>query len=408
MRFLATGFLERARLAGGRLLGERDGNATAIAVFALVFMGLLAVAGLETAVNEHRSATASVESVEALYAAEAGLNAVLGDWPGDEFVDVAAGDSLDLGWDTLPNGARYRAVIRRYDDNVTQQMRAIKVEAQGSGALGGRGVLWVWTTVPILHLAAVNAGGLVTFRGGAVSDAYDSREGDYGSGPVYPDGDIMTNGSLNIQGAGTQVRGDATVGGVITNSGAGVTGTMTMGAPPQEYPSMPCPTTGFTSAASVPTGSRITYSAATGNLTVTGDSILLTSGSYYFNNVSLSGQTRFIVPVGQSVEIFIAGSWTVSGNARINNNTRDASKMAVYGCGSSTAAWSMSSGNEGYFSVYAPLHNVTLSGGNAFYGAMTVGGLDVAGGAPYHFDRALLAGNHRGVILRRSWTQLAR
>ena len=393
---------------GSRLVRERKGSASAIAVFALIFMGLLAVAGLETAVNERRGAAAAVQSVEALYAAEAGLNSVLGNWPAAQFVSIVAGDSLDLGWDTLPNGARYRAVIRRYDDNVTQQMRAIKVEAQAPGRLGGRGVLWVWTTVPILHLAAVNAGGLVTFRGGAISDAYDSREGNYGLGPVYPDGDIMTNGSLSIQGTGTQVRGDATVGGIITNSGAGVTGTMTVGAPPQEYPSMPCPTTGFTAAAQIPTGSRITYSAATGNLTVTGDSIVLSSGSYYFNNVSLSGQTRFIVPVGQTVEIFIAGAWTVSGQAQINNNTRDASKMAVYGCGASTAAWSMSSGNQGYFSVYAPLHNVTLTGGNAFYGAMTVGGLDVAGGAPYHFDRALLAGNHRGMILRRSWTQLSR
>lgn len=389
------------------MVRDRKGSAAAIVVFALAFMGLLAVAGLETAVNEQRGATAIARSAEALYAAEAGLNSVLGDWPAAEFVTVGVGDSLDLGWDTLPNGARYRAVIRRYDDGVTQQMRAIKVEAQGRGALGGRGVLWMWTTVPILHLGAVNAGGLVTLRGGAISNAYDSREGFYGVGPVYPEGHIMTNGTLDIQGAGTQVQGNAIVGGLVLNPG-GVTGTVTVAAAPVEYPTMPCPTTGYTPAASMPTGTKITYNATTGNLAVTGDTIRLTSGTYYFNSVSLSGQTKFVIDPGSEVEIFIRDAWTVAGQAQINNLNRDASDLAIYGCGTSTTPWSMSSGNEGYFTIYAPLHPMLLSGGNAFYGAMTVGSLDVSGGAPYHFDKALLAGNHRGIILSRSWTQLAR
>ena len=392
-----------------RLVRERKGSASAIAVFALLFMGLLAVAGMEAAVNERRGAAAAVNSIEALYAAEAGLNAVLGNWPAAQFVSVVAGDSLDLGWTTLPNGARYRAVIRRYDDNVTQQMRAIKVEAQGTGRLGGRGVLWVWTTVPILHRAAVNAGGLVRFRGGAYSDAYDSREGDYGVAPTYADGDIMTNGNLSIEGAGTQIRGDAFVTGVVTNTGSGVTGTTNVGSTPQEYPAMPCPTTGFTTSAQIATNPPKVTVDAGGNLVLSGDSLTLASGAYYFNNVTMSNPSaKLIVPPGASVEIFVAGTWSVSGNASINNRTREASRLSIYGCGPSTTTWSMSSGNAGYFSVYAPLHPMTLSGGNAFFGAMTVASLDVAGGAPFHFDRALLAGNHRGVILRRSWTQLSR
>ncbi|MGH7482766.1 MAG: hypothetical protein ACRELV_11475, partial [Longimicrobiales bacterium] len=232
-------------------LGDRRGSAAAIVVLALAFMGMLAVAGLETAVNEHRGASATVRSAEALYAAEAGMNAILGDWPAAQFVGVAAGDSLDMGWTNLPNGARYHAVIRRYDDGAMQQMRAIKVEAHGDGPLGGRAVLWVWTTVPILHMAAVNAGGNVRFRGGAMSDAYDSREGDYGGGPIYPEGHIMTNGDLSVEGNTTQVGGDATASGTVTSTGT-VTGTVTSGAPPIEYPPMPCPTTGYTQTTDLP------------------------------------------------------------------------------------------------------------------------------------------------------------
>ena len=384
---------------------NRRGSAAAIVILAMAFMGLLAVAGLETAVNETRGASAMAQSAEALYAAEAGLNSVLGDWPANQFVTVGVGDSLDMGWVTLPNGASYRAVIRRYDDGVMQQMRAIKVEAQGAGALGGRGVLWVWTTVPILYLGAVNAGGQVTLRGGAVSDAYDSREGDYGLGPVYPEGHINTNGNLSVEGSGSQVQGNAVVGGVVTGT---VTGSVAILQPPVEYPDLPCPTTGYTSAASMPTGPKITYSAITGNLSVTGDTIRLSAGTYYFNSVSLSGQTKFVIDDGADVEIFVRDAWTVSGQAQINNLSRDASNLSIYGCGTSTTPWSMSSGNSGYFTVYAPRHPMLLSGGNAFHGAMTVGSLDVSGGAPYHFDKALLAGNHRGVILSRSWTQIPR
>lgn len=388
------------------IVGDRRGSSTAIVVFALAFMGLLAVAGLETAVNEHRSATATANSADALYAAEAGLNRVLGDWPDAQFVDVVPGDSLDMGWTTLPNGARYRAVIRRYDEGVVQQMRAIKVESQGVGPLGGRGVLWVWTTVPILHKAAVNAGGLVRFRGGAVSDAYDSRDGDYGVGPITQDGDIMTNGSVDLQGNKSGVGGDAIVSGTVNKPGQ-VTGSVTEGAPPQEYPAMPCPSS-YTPITDMPVTPGVVYDALTGALVITSTTLTLPSGEYNFSSITMSGGATLDVAADSDVEIFVSGAIDISGNSHINNSTRDASNLTFYGCGTGTSTWNMSSGNNGYFSVYAPTREVILSGGNEVFGALTVGSLDNAGGSDIHFDKALLAGNHRGEIVSRSWTQLAR
>lgn len=388
--------------------GARDerGSVTVIIVFALVFMGLLAVAGLEMSVNETRSAVAVSHSADALYAAEAGLNHVLGDWPDDQFVGTVAGDSLDLGWQTLSNGARYRAVIRRYDDNVVQQLRAIKVEGRGTGAYAGRGVLWVWTTVPILHLAAVNAGGLVQFRGGAESDAYDSRDGDYGVGPITNEGHIMTNGDVSLQGNNTFIGGDARVSGTVNKPGQ-VAGNVVQGAPPQEYPTMPCPSS-YTSVTDMPVAGGVVYDPLTGALVITGGTLTLPSGEYYFSSITMSGGGMLEVAAGSDVEIFVSGAVDVSGNSYVNNQTRDASNMTLYGCGTGTDPWNMSSGNNGYFSVYAPTRTVRLSGGNAVYGALTVGSLDNAGGSDIHFDKALLAGNHRGQILTRSWTQLAR
>ncbi|MGH7481366.1 MAG: DUF7305 domain-containing protein, partial [Longimicrobiales bacterium] len=282
----------------------------------------------------------------------------------------------------------------------------IKVEAHGDGPLGGRAVLWVWTTVPILHMAAVNAGGNVRFRGGALSDAYDSREGDYGGGPIYPEGHIMTNGDLSVEGNTTQVGGDATASGTVTSSGT-VTGTVTSGAPPIEYPPMPCPTTGYTQTTDLPLTPGLALSLG-GALTLSNADLVLPSGTYYFSSITASGNSSLQPAAGASVDIFVSGAVDFSGQAKINNTTRDASNFTFYGCGSTTSPWKMSSGNEGYFTLYAPTKDVILSGGNALYGAVTAKTFDNAGGADLHFDKALLAGNHRGQIVSRSWTQLAR
>ena len=164
----------RSRLARG------EGFALPAVIFALVLMSTVAVAALLTAGDEQLSSRAVRESSGAFYAAEAGLNVVWAAWP-DSLVDLLEpGDSTDLGWQTLDNGASYRGVIQRYD-NGGQPVYGLRVEGRGAGPLGGQRVLSfaltrVSTSVTLNVPGAFNMAGNATIGddGGVVVDGNDN------------------------------------------------------------------------------------------------------------------------------------------------------------------------------------------------------------------------------------------
>ncbi len=130
---------------------SREGFVLAAVIFTIAILGLLAVAALATANDERRSSRAVRESGSALYAAEAGANMILGtavttvvDSPKtvlDTLAEgMASGDSIDLGWNTLPSGASYRGVFHRYDSG-GKKMFALDVTGRGAGPWGGQRLL---------------------------------------------------------------------------------------------------------------------------------------------------------------------------------------------------------------------------------------------------------------------------
>lgn len=148
-----------------RLLTGRDGFAMPVAIFALVIMGTLAVASIITALDETRSSRAMIQSAEAFYAAEAGLNQAWSTWNLAQVGAVDPGQELDLGWDTLQSGARYRALVRRVDNEIPDQpLYWVRVESRGADDAGGQRVLSLFLTVgenhPFEQAAVVNRGQL--------------------------------------------------------------------------------------------------------------------------------------------------------------------------------------------------------------------------------------------------------
>lgn len=125
-----------------RVLG-REGFVMPAVVFVFVIVSVLAVVTLRLASDEQRASRALRESGTALYAAEAGVHLVWatqadsGGTVADSAVaSLAGGDSVDLGWRTLPDGAGYRAVIHRVDDG-GQELYLLVIESRGAGPLGG-------------------------------------------------------------------------------------------------------------------------------------------------------------------------------------------------------------------------------------------------------------------------------
>ena len=121
-----------------------------LVLFGLILMSTVAVASLLTSQDEHKSSRAMRESSASFYAAEAGLNEVFATWSTIQTgVDaLAPGDSLDLGWRTLDQGASYRAVVHRWH-NDDQPMYQLLVEGRNRGAKNGQRMLsFMLTSAP--------------------------------------------------------------------------------------------------------------------------------------------------------------------------------------------------------------------------------------------------------------------
>ncbi len=189
-------------------LRERSGFALPLVIIALLLMGTMAVAALATSSDERRSARAMRRSVAAFYAAEAGLYDVRAAWSDSLVSALGPGDSVDLGWRTVDSGARYRAVIHRYDDNLSQKIFGLAVDGRGAGPRGGQRQLTFMMTDPRLplhhnfHATFVSIGGLVNAgSSGSISGYDDSNpsddcaEGDQ-PGAVTPDSSLWEGATL--------------------------------------------------------------------------------------------------------------------------------------------------------------------------------------------------------------------
>ncbi len=115
---------------------SQEGFALPAVIFILALLGVLAVTSLMTTGDARRASHGMRESAVGFYAAEAGANLVLADWDSLEYDTLFAGpgDTVDFGWQTLPeNGASYHAVIQRVD-NGGEEMYALRVSGRGARA----------------------------------------------------------------------------------------------------------------------------------------------------------------------------------------------------------------------------------------------------------------------------------
>jgi len=119
----------------------RRGFALPVVIFVLVLLSVIATTALVTSGDEGKASQAMYESSRAFYAAEAGLNAVLASWPDSAVDELEPGDILDLGWQSLPDGAQYRAEIRRTDFDRIEESYSITVESRGANPRAGQRVL---------------------------------------------------------------------------------------------------------------------------------------------------------------------------------------------------------------------------------------------------------------------------
>ena len=192
-------------------------------MFGLVIMTTLAVVAMLNSSDELLSSRAMRTSSAAFYAAEAGMHETYAKWDSYSGIDsIAPGDSLDLGWQTLANGASYRAVVHRWDGGDSPAYQ-VQVEGRSAGSAGAQKTLSLSLTSALGSGLKVGecCDGAATVRGEVAVDdessinGYDQHPPGWGSAGVCSDelsdqsGLIMEDTSeLNIDDDESTIDGD--------------------------------------------------------------------------------------------------------------------------------------------------------------------------------------------------------
>jgi hypothetical protein len=240
----------------------------------------------------------------------------------------------------------------------------------------------------------------------ALVDSYDSSIG-------YPasqsqDATLLSNGTITLQGA--KIYGDmiSALGNVILQANSLVTGDVTYAttlsvansatirgtiyhqtSPPIVAP-IPDACGSYTKAPTTWITGAYTYDAAKGNLTVSGGgTATLASGTYCFNNVTVSGgSTLQINTVNGPVIINVTGKFTDSGGS-LQNPSAIPFNLQVASSYTGSNGVTVSGTSATYLSIYAPGTDLTVSGGGPLYGALVCRALTVSGNSFVHEDLAL-------------------
>jgi len=385
---------------------SRRGFVLPTVILAITVMSLIAVAALTTATDERRASRATRESTLAMYAAEAGLRQTYGAWPA-AVKSMNPGDSLDLGWQTLPNRAAYRAVIHRVDKGGLQEYGVV---VQGRRTDPTAGIITIVGNaggVPIFKYAVRTDSALYLDNGGTF-DSFDSDLGLYAAS-VDTAANLWSNNNFYI--GGTTLKGSVSAVGSISYGASGVvTGTTTSAAAPlSPLDILPCPTGGFTPSSKVPTGPGVSYNSLTGVLILSGGTLNLTDTSYYFSSIVLSGTAKLTFPGNPRATVVLRDSLN-AGSGSIVNTAQTAAGLSFASCGTSAtpAYWALSSkGTSSYYTVYAPNHVVYETGAGDYYGAVVAYIYYASGGGRFHYDAALARQQSFKVAVQRgSWAQL--
>ena len=389
----------------------RRGMVLPAILFGLVVMSVLATAALRTANDEAASVRSFRESGMALFVADAGLRRTVGNWP-TAVSAMSPGDSLDLGWQSLSNRGRFRAVIYKVDQGGTQSY-AVVVRARGAGNFAGqRTVVAMFAGVPVFSFGGILAGGNVSLSGGSSTDSYNSLNGPYNPLTADSAGNIVANGSISLSNTATIIKGSISASGSVTNSQATVTGTSTSSAPVTQMDTLSCPSGGYTPASQVPSGPGTSYSEVTGVLSlgaVAGvpQNYILAGNSYYFSSLIIGGGSTLTFATTTHTDIYISNTLDTGGGSLVNSSA-NATKVSIWACGtSSSTPWRLTGGTAAFFSVFAPTHDVTVTGAGNLYGAVVSKGYTASGGSSMHYDKALAAVRTPVVsLVSGSWAEL--
>lgn len=208
------------------------GFALPIVIFALVLLGMIGGAALQTSRDELLSAEAVTSSNKAFYAAEAGIHSAVSSWnqTAMDTLMLIPGDSLVESWTTIENRCSYQLVYRRIDGgDASDKLYSVESTGRSPGLNGGRRRIGI-----IMRGAVVGVSAAVAFDADLLINGNPEITGLCGS--VHTNGDLVLLGNPIIAGD-LSATGTVSGGGIPTDT-LGSTVTPTSGAPTASMPDL--------------------------------------------------------------------------------------------------------------------------------------------------------------------------
>jgi len=350
----------------------------------LCLMGMLTLAGLyavRTSNTDMDLAFNKVNSEQAFYIAEAGAKRgvaelIKDDAWNDGFVDMTFGSGT------------FTVVVA---DSTTDPALDDTVIVTSTGASRDAMATVEITIVPeyiypFRH--ALFADDKVDIRNSMRTDSYNSDSGSYWSTQTNEDGDVGSNGVVEIKN-GAIIGGDAftsLTGGLTVNTGATVYGTTADDAPPETLSEIPTEEYDWALAnTQVSTGitGSYTYDASTYAFE-TNSSVELKGGVYYFSSFTLLNSAALTVAPGEEVTIYVTGDIEIKNSGDVNPDG-DPSAKTFFSQGDLILK---NSGTiHGLF--YAPDGTADLRNSSDFFGSIVANDIVAHSSAEFHYDREL-------------------
>jgi uncharacterized repeat protein (TIGR01451 family) len=245
----------------------------------------------------------------------------------------------------------------------------------------------------------------VSITGSGLVDSYDSNGG-------YPAtkgslANVLSNGTITLGGSGKlfgnvrstragvamsgafQVTGNATAGTTVSKTGSAVvngTTTNNLLAPVMTLPSVVAcgppysPNTGISG--------TYTYSAGTGDLTLSGVNIAtLANGTYCFHNITMTNSAQ--LKVNGPVVIKLTGALNVSGATSLTNTTSIPGNLRILSSFSGANGISLTNSTSAFLLIYAPNTGATISGAVPLFGTVVGKSITISNSGMIHYDTRL-------------------
>ena len=246
----------------------------------------------------------------------------------------------------------------------------------------------------------------INFHGNhAHTDSYNSDNGPYGGSNVLENGDIASNGNIDVQNGDVHGEAHPGVGQDITFSPNGFATDDTSDLDvPLNYPPAQLGDAATVNDNGLLVGAGSPYNQANKRFRLTGNgSFTLPAGTvgdpniYYFTELDVGGNTTLTIT--GPVRIFVNGPITINGN--MDNVSDKPAYLEIKSVSSSPIT--ISGNGELFADIYAPQSPVTLNGGGTgpgqIFGAVIGKSITMNGqGADIHYDESL-DGPPQGIII---------